>query len=369
MKVALVHDHLLQAGGAERVVEVLHGMFPDAPIFTAMADRSILWPGLRDADIRTSWMQHLPGVKQAHRAFFPFFPAAIESFDLREYDLVISSSFAFAKGAVTRPDAHHVCYCHTPMRFAWSYDSYVEREDFGPIVRQLLPPLVRRVKEWDVRTANRPTTYIANSTVVAHRIRRCYGRPARVVHPPVSLDRYAPGQEDGDYYLIVSRLVPYKRIDLAIAAFNALSRRLVIVGDGPARRSLQRLAGPTIEFTGRIPDADVARHYAACMGLVFPGEEDFGIAPLEANASGRPVVAYRAGGALDTVRDGRSGVFFDEPTVSSLCEAVRRCDALPWDRQTLRRHAGAFTEAVFRRRFMETVDTALANGGQRARAG
>jgi glycosyltransferase involved in cell wall biosynthesis len=246
------------------------------------------------------------------------------------------------------------------MRFAWNFDGYAARERWGPLLRTVLPPLVARVRRWDLRTAHRPTMYAANSSAGAARIRRHYGRPAAVVFPPVEVERFSPLDADDDYHLVVSRLVPYKRVDLVVDAFNRLARPLVVIGDGPARRDLERQAGPTIRFLGRQPDDQVAAYYARCRALVFPGEEDFGLTPLEANASGRPVIAYRAGGALDTVVDGMNGVFFDTQTVESLCEAIARCDALPWDKARLRRHAEGFREDVFRERFMAVVRSALA---------
>lgn len=359
MKVALVHDYFTQTGGAERVVEVLHRMYPDAPIYTTVSFPDRLWPGLRDADIRTSWMQRIPGVKTGYRAFFPLYPNAIESLDLQAYDLVISSSSAYAKSAVVRSDAVHVCYCHTPMRFAWSYDAYVDREGFGRLVRGVLPPLIRRVRDWDARTADRVTQFVANSSAVRDRIRNCYGRDAEVVFPPVGVERYALSPDIDDYYLIVARFVPYKRLDLAVEAFNRMGRRLRIIGGGPGQKALEAMAGPTIEFTGRLSDQEVADAFARCRGLVFPGEEDFGIAPLEANASGRPVVAYAAGGALDTVVDGVTGVHFHEQTVDALCRAVERCEATTWDPRAIRAHADGFAEARFRERFEAVVERAL----------
>lgn len=359
MKIALVHDYFTQTGGAERVVEVLHRMYPDAPIFTTVSFRDKLWPGLLDADIRTSWMQRVPFVKTAYRAFFPLYPQAIESLDLSDYDLVISSSSAYAKSAIPRPGAAHVCYCHTPMRFAWSYDAYVDREGFGGLVRAVLPPLIMRVRDWDLRTAGRVTQYVANSSAVRERIRKCYGVDAEVVFPPVGVERYEISPEQDDSYLIVARFVPYKRLDLAIEAFNRMGRRLRIVGGGPGRKALEAMAGPTIEFAGRLSDAEVAEAFARCRGLIFPGEEDFGIAPLEANASGRPVVAYAAGGALDTVIDGVSGVHFHEQTVEALCAAVERCEATAWDAAAIRRHAEGFSEAHFREHFAAVVERAV----------
>jgi glycosyltransferase involved in cell wall biosynthesis len=359
MKVAIVHDYLNQAGGAERVVDVLHSMYPSAPIYTTILDRQSLWPGLRDADIRTSWAQWLPGVDRHFKAYFPLYPSAVESFDLREYDLVISSSSAYAKGAITRADACHICYCHNPMRFAWDYERYVGREELGRATRMVLPALIRRVRAWDLRTARRPDLYVANSTVVAERIRRHYGRDCEIVFPPVGTGRYAPGRSEEEFFLIVSRLASYKRIDLAVKAFTRLGKLLIVIGDGPDRPALERIAGPTVQFRGRLPDDEVADHYARCRGFVLPGEEDFGITPLEANASGKPVVAFGAGGALDTVREGVSGVLFHEQTVEALGNAIQRCEQMRWDEETLCKHAAAFSEEVFRRRFAEVVDRVL----------
>lgn len=358
MRVALAHDYLIQAGGAERVVAALHRIFPEAPIFTTVADRELtdtMFPGAR---INTSWMQHLPGLKQHFRKYVLLYPSAIESLDFSGYDLVISSSSAFAKGVITHPGTVHLCYCHTPMRFGWSADSYAEREQWGPMVRTLLPMVTERLRRWDLRTANRPTVYLANSTVVAQRIQRNYHRDARVVYPPVEIDRVRPGGEQGEYFLVVSRLVPYKRVDLAVEAFSRMGKPLIVIGDGPARAALEKLAGPTVRFLGRLPDAAVSRHYAACRGVIFPGEEDFGIVPLEANAAGRPVVAYQAGGALDTVLDGQTGVFFRTQSVDQLAGAVRECEARVWRAGALRRHAETFREEVFQTRILDAVRSA-----------
>lgn len=359
MKIAIVHDYLNQAGGAERVVGTLHTMFPEAPIFTTILDRASLWEVLRDADIRTSWMQKLPLLKRHFKAYLLFYPGAIERFDLREYDLVISSSSAFGKAAITRKDAVHVCYCHTPMRFVWDYERYMEREQYGSPVRAVLVPVLRRFRTWDVKTAVRPDQYVANSTVVADRIKRFYGRDSIIVPPPVAVQRFTPVEHAEDFYLIVSRLNPYKRVDLVVKAFNDLGRPLVIIGDGPDRAVLQRMAKPNITFLGRLPDPEVARYYARCRALLFPGDEDFGIVPLEANAAGRPVIAYKAGGALDTVVDGETGIFFCELTPESLTEAVLRAEVTTWDSPAIRRHAEDFAEPHFRERFMHVVEATV----------
>lgn len=367
MKVALAHDYLVQAGGAERVVAALHRIFPEAPIFTTIADRSVTDTLLPGADIRTSWMQHLPGLRKHFRKYVLLYPSAVESLDLTGYDLIISSSSAFAKGVTPGPGGFHICYCHTPMRFGWNAGNYAEREEWGPAVRWLLPPVTGRLRRWDQRTASRVDLYVANSSVVAERIERCYRRPARIIPPPVEVDRLAPSATRQDCYLVVSRLVAYKRIDLAVDAFSRLGRRLVVIGDGPARAALERRAGPSVEFLGRQPDTVVERYLAESLGLIFPGEEDFGIVPLEANAAGRPVVAYEAGGALDTVISGKTGVYFPEQTVESLMEAVARCDETRWDTTSIRQHAESFGEPVFRERILGLVREVAAEREERGR--
>ena len=359
MKIAIVHDYLNQAGGAERVVGTLHTMFPGAPIFTTILDRNSLWDVLRDADIRTSWMQKLPLLKRHFKAYLLFYPGAIERFDLHEYDLVISSSSAFGKAAITRPGALHICYCHTPMRFVWDYERYMEREQYGSPVRAILVPVLRRFRTWDVKTASRPSLYVANSTVVADRIKRFYGRDSVIVPPPVAVQRFTPVDKAEDFYLIVSRLNPYKRVDLVVKAFNDLGRKLVIIGDGPDRAVLEKMARPNITFLGRLPDPQVADYYARCKALLFPGDEDFGIVPLEANAAGRPVIAYKAGGALDTVIDGETGIFFSELSPESLCAAVLRAEKTAWDSVAIRKHAEDYAEPRFRERFMRLVEDAV----------
>lgn len=359
MKTAIVHDYLNQAGGAERVVAHLHQMFPKAPIFTTIVDPESLWPTLKDADIRTSWMQYLPFLQRHFKKYLPLYPLAIESLRLEEYDLVISSSSAFGKGAITRPDAIHVCYCHTPMRFVWDYDRYVEREQYGRLVRAMLPWLLRPIRRWDLRTASRPDVYVANSTIVAKRIKKFYGHSAEVIPPPVDLVRYALTNAVNDYFLVVSRLVPYKRVDLAVRAFDILQSRLVVIGDGPDRSALEGMASQNVEFLGRVPDSEIAEYFAQCRALVLPGEEDFGITPLEANASGRPVVAYGAGGALDTVVDEQTGVLFLEQTPASLADAVRRCESITWDPHDLRKHAERFGPEVFQSRILDLLERTL----------
>jgi glycosyltransferase involved in cell wall biosynthesis len=350
MQVAIVHDHMNQMGGAERVVAALHEIFPAAPIFTTIVDWDILRPELAHADIRPSWMQKLPGWKKHFKKYLPFYPLAIESMEVKKYDLLISSSSAFAKSAKKGPNALHICYCYTPMRFAWDYHNYVKRENLNLLYRSSLPLMIAGLKRWDQQTKDRPDHYIAVSSVVKERIRRIYGKPSDIIFPPVDVQKYRPQKSTDDFYLMVSRLSAYKRIDLAVEAFNRLGLPLKIIGSGPYYKTLKSMARPNVVFLRRLPDKEVAEYYSACKALIFPGEEDFGIAPLEANASGRPVIAFKAGGALDTVKEGLNGLFFGESNVRSLMEAVKSFEngAYNFDPQKIRDHALLFDREVFK---------------------
>ncbi len=352
---AIVADYLNQRGGAEWVVAVLHEMFPEAPIFTTILDRDSLWPPLRGARIIPSWMQKLPGLRRHFKKYLPFYYLAIERIDLTGFDLVISSSCAFALGARAPAGATHICYCHTPARFIWEHDRYLEKESVHPLVRRVLRRALAYGRRWDRAMGGRPHHYAANSTAVAHRIRRCYGRDAVVIPPPVDIGRFSVGDGPGDHYLVVSRLNAYKRIDLAVQAFNELKRPLVVVGEGPHRRALERMKGPHVEFRGWVPDRQVVNLYRSCRALVMPGEEDFGIAAVEAAASGRPVVAYGGGGALDTVVDGVNGVLFSEPSVDALVAAVERLERRRWNPWAIRAGAERFSVASFKARFRAFV--------------
>lgn len=355
-RVALVHDYLNQFGGAERVLEELHALFPEAPVYTSMYWRDKMSPAIREMDIRTSFMQKLPLVTQRHQPYLPLYPLAFESFDLSEYDLVLSNSSAFCKGVVTQPRTLHICYCLTPMRWVWSYRTYVERERLSRAVRLVLPAAVSQLRSWDVATAQNVDRFVVISRAVADRVWKYYRREATVIYPPVNCGAFAPRPgEEGDYYLVVSRLVPYKRIDLAVDAFTRLGLPLKIVGSGRDEAALRARAGSTVEFMGRIPDDALRDLLARCRAFVFPGEEDFGITPLEANASGRPVVAFEGGGTLDTVIDGATGVFFREQTVEALCEAVRRVEAIHWDPLKIRTHAEQFDTSVFHARMRDFI--------------
>jgi len=340
-------------GGAERVAEAMHDSFPSAPMYTTVALPQSLPHRLRSADIRTSPLQHLPNIDRRFRHYFMLYPFAVEHFDLSQYDLIFSSSSGYAKGVRRRRNAIHVCYCHTPMRWVWRYEDYVAREGFGSIARHALPFLLWGLRKWDLRASRQPNYYIANSRLVAQRIKKIYGREAFVIPPPIDVNRFHMSDEIDDYYLVLSRLMPYKRIDLAIEACKRMNRRLIVIGDGPDRERLEKLADDRIEFLGRQPDAIVNYYAARCRALMFPGEEDFGMAPLEANAAGRPVIAYRGGGAVETVMESVTGVFFDEANSHSLAEAIEKFEGLRWDQYTLRSHAEKFDRTVFAFRVLQ----------------
>ena len=351
--IAVFHDNFAQMGGAERVAEALVTALPDAELHTTLAAHAKLIPALRQRPMHTTWMQRLPSPGRYYRHYFLLYPFAVEGVDLRDYDLVVSSDFGYAKGVHTRRDAVHVCYCYTPMRWVWRHDDYVARERFGRWQELAVSATVPWLRRWDLRASRRPDFYVTTSSVVAERIARCYGRRAVVIPPPIDVDRFHIAGTDGDGYLIVARLVAYKRIDLAIEACNQLRRRLTIIGDGPDRPRLEALAGPTVTLLGRQSDAVVNDAAAACRALLFPGEEDFGIAPLEANAAGRPVVAWRGGGATETVIDGETGVFFDQPTPASLAAAIECLEGMSWAPTRLRAHAATYDRPVFVRRIRE----------------
>jgi glycosyltransferase involved in cell wall biosynthesis len=355
--VALVHDWLNQYGGAERVLEHLVSFFPDAPLYTSIYWKAGMPPAYRSWNIRTTWMDRLPGIYRHHQLYFPLYALAFDRLDLgdRGYDLIISNKSGFCHGVGTG-STPHLCYCLTPTRYVWQYEQYAAREQLPGPVKVLLKPLIAALRRWDYRAAQREHLhFVAISQEIRQRIRDYYGRSSRVIHPPVDVGRFAPAPEHDDYYLIVSRLIPYKRIDLAVAAFTELELPLVIVGKGRDRAALEQAAGPTIHFRGYVPDEELPDLYARCKAFVFPGHEDFGITPVEAQAAGRPVIAYRGGGALDTVVEGVTGAFFDEPTSASLAQAVRAFDADAVDPEACRRSAARFNVARFRRDLMDVV--------------
>lgn len=351
MKIAVVHDYFTQLGGAEKVAAELYNMLPEADLFATVALKNRMPASLQVVPICTSWMQRLPKMSQYYRLYFPLYPLAVSSMDLSAYDLVISSSSGYVKGVRANPDAIHVCYCHTPMRWVWSFDSYSSRESFGAGIRTVLPALISSLRSWDEGAARQPDHFVANSKTVAARIQRAYGRSAEVIVPPIDINRFRLSKEQDDYYVVLSRLISYKRIDLAVGACTLLGRNLIVIGSGPAMQSLEAQAGPTVKFVGRASDADVEYYVSRCRALIFPGEEDFGMAPLEVAAAGRPTIAYRAGGAIETIIENVTGVFFDKQTTEDLAEAIERFEQLEWSSSSLRGHAEGFSAEVFRERF------------------
>lgn len=359
MKIAIVHDYLNQMGGAENVLLVLHDLFPQAPIFTTIYEPALVDPAFRRMDIRTTFMQRLPFVHRHHQAFLPVFPFAIESIDLRGYSVVLSMSSAWSKNVITRPEQCHVNYCLTPMRFAWTFEEYVARERLAEWQKPLLLPLVMGLRAWDVAGASRVDHFAGISATVNRRIRKYYRRDSALIHPPVETRALAAGAVDaGDdgYFLVVSRLIGYKRIDLAIEACNRLKAPLKILGDGRDRARLQAMAGPNVEFLGWVDEETKRRHLRRCRAFIFPAEEDFGIAPVEAIASGRPVVAYAAGGALDVVEDGRTGLLFAKQTPEALAQQLEAVGEQHWDGRALAAHASRFDTETFKSKLLRFVE-------------
>ena len=325
-RVAIIHYWLVTMRGGERELERLLQLFPEADIFTHVYDPAAMSDTIRARTVRTSFIQHLPGARKHYQSYLPLMPMALEQLDLRGYDLVISSESGPAKGVIPAPDALHVCYVHSPMRYLWDhYHDY--RNDAGWLKRAVMPLLCHRLRQWDTSSAARVDRVLANSNFIRERVAKAWRREADVVHPPVDPALFARSDHVEPGYLWVGQLVPYKRADLAIDAFNALGLPLTVVGDGPRAAALKKRAGPTIRMIPRLNFDELRRAYARCRALVFTAEEDFGIIPVEVMASGRPVIAYGRGGALDSVVAERTGLFFHEQTTEALVEAVRRMEA------------------------------------------
>jgi glycosyltransferase involved in cell wall biosynthesis len=362
VRVALVHDWLTGMRGGEKVLLALARLFPEAPVFTLVHLPGTVAAELESRKIHTTFVQRLPRVETRYRHYLPLFPIAAATLDLSSYDLVVSSSHCVAKGVVTRPGAVHVCYCHTPMRYVWDrYDDY-----FGPgrlrgAARRFVPFAAEGLRAWDVATAHRVHRFAANSAFVAARIHRFYGREAEVIPPPVDVEFFTPGPDrPGRFDLVVAALAPYKRLDLVLEAYRGTGRPVTIVGSGPEEASLRRQAPAEVTFAGRVSDERLRELYRTCRALVMPGVEDFGIAPLEAMACGRPAVVYGEGGGLESVIPGRTGLVFSEPSAASLRAAIDRLEAVGFNRETLRTQAEAHGPVVFASRFRNFVLRTLA---------
>jgi glycosyltransferase involved in cell wall biosynthesis len=364
LNVALVHDWLTGMRGGEKVLLSLARLFPDAPIFTLLHVEGSVAAELESREIRTTFVQHLPAVETRYRQYLPLFPAAAASMDLSGFDLVVSSSHCVAKGVRTAPGAVHLCYCHTPMRYVWDrYEDYFGPDRVSGLAAAVLPTLAEGLRAWDVATAGGVLRYAANSAHVARRIRRYYGRDAMVIPPPVDTDFFTPDDRPpGDFDLVVSALVPYKRIELILEAYRHGPRPLKVVGGGPEAHRLRALAGRQTDFLGPVDDVTLRDLYRGCRAVVMASVEDFGIVPLEAMACGRPAVVFAEGGGRETVLPGQTGVLFDEPTAAALRAAVDSLEGVRFNIAALRAHAEAYRREVFEARFRAFVEDALADG-------
>jgi glycosyltransferase involved in cell wall biosynthesis len=334
-------------GGAERVVSVMAEAFPNARIFTSITDTSRLLPEFSGRRITNTWLNALPGARKHWKKFFMVYPAAFRSLQPIDADVTWISSSGYSKWVRLDRQTTSICYCHTPPRFFWEPDDYLSHEISNAALRRVARLAVTRLQMSDYSCAQKIDFFIANSLCVQERIKQYYHRESQVIYPPVDVKRFCVQQEADDYYVVISRLVGYKRIDLAVCAFNRLKKQLLIAGDGPDRKRLERMAGPTIRFLGRLNDDEVKLYLERCRGLIFPGREDFGIAPVEAQACGKPVIAFGAGGALETVISGETGVLFPDPTEESLAQAVDWAERIQWSPRRIRENADRFNKEVF----------------------
>lgn len=361
LRVAIVHYWLVSMRGGEKVIEELCQMFPQADIFTLVMDRDRLSDTLKTRRIYTSFLQKIPGAKRHYTKMLPLMPFALEQFDLSDYDLVLSSESGPAKGIVTRPDALHICYCHSPMRYIWD-QFHVYRGSLPWIGRMLMSLTAPVLRSWDVTTSARVDSFVANSAYVRGRIRRFYNRDATVIHPPVAVDDFTVGQGRGDFYLYAGQLTGYKRADIAVRACSETGRKLVVIGEGEQTAYLKSIAGPSVTFLGHQPFPILREHLSRCRALLFPGTEDFGILPVEAMASGRPVIAFDAGGARETVSSPDVGLRFSRQDEQGLLGAIEAFEAREDDYcpETIRRHAETFSSAVFHSRLRAFINSELA---------
>lgn len=374
MRVALIHDHLAQDGGAEKVLKVFSDMFPDAPIYTLLYEKKNADKYFKNRRIETSIIQRLPGGIKHYQWYLPFMPMAVEFFDLKDFDLVISDASAFAKGVITSPETLHICYCHTPTRYLWSdTHQYINELKYNKYFKKIISLVLNYIRVWDRAAADRVDVFVANSKAVQKRIKKYYKADSTVIYPPVDIDKFnikkippAPftkggvnengGLED-EYFLIGGRLAPYKRVDIVIEAFKKSDKKLKVFGDGVDLERLKKIAGgnKNIEFLGRVSDEEMAELYKKCLAFINPQEEDFGITVVESMASGRPVIAYKKGGATETVIEGKTGIFFNEQTAESLIEAVNKFKGEDFNSQDIRARAEQFSAERFKREAEEFI--------------
>ncbi len=359
MRIAIVHEWFTSMRGGEKCVEALCEVFPDATVYALLHVKGSVSPIIERMPMHTSFVQHLPFAATWYRYYLPLFPTAVRRFDLSGFDVVISSNHCAAKGVRTAPHTLHICYCYTPMRYIWTqYGDYFGARRSGLLARWGMRAAVGYLRRWDLRTAKNPHYFIAISENIRKRIRTIYGRESDVIYPPVGTAALSVVREHEDFDLIVSALVPYKRVDIAVEAYNRMGRCLVVIGDGPDLFRLRQMAGPTVQMLGWRPDDDVRDHFRRCRAVVFPGEEDFGIVPVEAIACGKPVVAYARGGALETVLEGpalKTGVLFQEQTAESLSAAVRKLEAESFDTIAMHAFALEFDREIYKLKMKEYI--------------
>ena len=356
MKIAFVHDYLIQYGGAERVLECFMEIWPEAPIYTLIYDEKKTHGRFKKRKIHTSYLQNVPFAKKHHRIFPPLMPMGIEQFDFSGYDIVLSDSSSFAKGAITPPETLHICYCHTPMRYAWDdCQKYIEEFGFPGFVKKIVPFFMNYIRVWDRLSAERPDTYVANSRFVASRIKKYYKKDSIVINPPVDVHRFSLSEKTGDYFLMVGRLMTYKRFDIVIEAFNRLGLQLKIIGRGPDMERLKKMAKPNIEFCGRLTDEELALVYSKARAFIFPQEEDFGIVAIEAMASGTPVIAFRGGDVVEHVREGKEGMYFEEQTPEAIIGALEKFKPESFDRKLIRERSLGFEREIFKEKIKNFV--------------
>ncbi|PIR73714.1 MAG: glycosyltransferase family 4 protein [Candidatus Moranbacteria bacterium CG10_big_fil_rev_8_21_14_0_10_35_21] len=362
MKIALVHDYLVQYGGAERVLECFSELFPYAPIYTLVYNKKLMHGVFDKKDIRTSFLQKIPFSKSSHRIFPQFMPMAIEQFDFSKYDIVLSDSSSYSKGIITGPETLHICYMHTPMRYAWDdCQKYTQDFYFPGIIKKIIPFVMNYIRLWDRISADRADRLIANSNFVAKRIKKYYKRECKVIHPPVNIKNFVVSQKKGDYFLMVGRLLAYKRHDLVIQAFNKSGKPLKIIGRGPESKRLKKIAKDNIEFLGRVSDEELAEYYSNCRAFIFPQEEDFGIVAIEAMASGKPLIAFRGGDILEHAEENKTAVFFDKQTPEALAEALERFEKLDFSQEYLREKMEKFDRSIFKAKIKAYLDQEYAN--------
>jgi glycosyltransferase involved in cell wall biosynthesis len=359
MRIAFVHDYMIQYGGAERVLECFCEIWPHAPIYTLIYDEEKTHGRFKGRRIYTSFLQNFPYSRKNHRIFPPLMPPAIEQFDFSKYDVVLSDSSSFAKGAITLPKTLHICYCHTPMRYAWDdCQKYIEEFGFPGFIKKFVPFFMNYIRVWDRMSADRPDVYIANSRFVAGRIKKYYKKKSTVINPPVDVSKFRIGEKTGDYFLMVGRLMTYKRFDIVIEAFNRLGWKLKIIGRGPDEKRLRKIAKENIFFMGRLNDEELAKTYSGAKAFIFPQEEDFGIVAIEALAAGRPLIAFRGGDIVEHVREGTEGIFFDEQTAESLTGALKKFKFENFNPQEIRQKALPFDKEIFKGRIKDYVENA-----------